>query len=98
MADVDPAARTRHAADAVDRALTIAPVLERDLELGSALRLRLDLADVGDEALDLEDLGDVLLHARRGDERLVVARDRGVADAREHVGDRIGHHGITSSP
>ena len=55
-------------------------------------------ADVVDEALRLEDAGDVLLEARVRHLGAVVARQGRVADAGEHVRDRIGHHGITSSP
>ena len=62
-------------------------------------RALLLLADVGDEALVLEDAGDLALGPRRGHDDLGVPRPRGVADAGEHVRDRIGdvHRVPTSS-
>ena len=52
----------------------------------------LDAFEVLDEAFVLEDLGDRLLCPRsRNVDRLVVGRVR-VADARQHIGDRIGYY------
>ena len=96
VADVDAATRGRHAADAVDRRLAVAPVAEDD---GQRLRLfALADADVVEVALGLEDRGDVLLELRVRHLGAVVAGHERVADAGEHVRDGIGHHGITSSP
>ena len=52
----------------------------------------------GDVALALEDLGEghLLLRRRHGD--LVVHRHVGVADAGEHVGNRIGHRHCFAPP
>src|SRR5262245_48567817 len=62
------------------------------------LRLGLVLGVVRDVALLLEDAGDLDLHLRGGDDHLVVARPRGVADAGQHVANRIVHwHVLTSS-
>src|SRR4051794_38403597 len=56
------------------------------------------LADVGDEAFLHEDAGDLPLGAGGRDDHLGVAGAGRVADAREHVRDRVGDvHGPTSS-
>jgi len=94
--DEHAAAGARHAADAVDRAGALTPVLQDDLQRLAGLLGGLDLANVRDEAFQLQDLGDVLLEVGRRDQRLLVTSERRVANARQHVGDRIGHHGVTS--
>src|SRR5918993_439540 len=62
-------------------------VLEGDAQVGR--RAILLLGDVGDEALGLEDAGDLTLGPRRRDDHFGVACPGSVADAREHVRDRI---------
>src|SRR5690606_7284845 len=75
-------------------------ILEPDLE--HPARGLADLGEVLDVALVLEHLRDGALGARGGHAHRHLLRALRVADAREHVGDRIGHHGsdppLTSSP
>lgn len=101
MRDVDTTARTGHALDAVDGTLAVTAVLEDDGNLlAGRTRTRgfLGVAHVGDVAFELEDFGDVLLELARGHEGNFVAGEGRVTDTRQHVCDRIGHHGITSLP
>jgi hypothetical protein len=98
MAHEDAAAGARNAADAVDCADAVAPILQHDRELLAPVQLGLTLADTRDVALGLEDLGDVLLEVARRHHRLLVARQGRVTDAGEHIGNGIGHHGVTSLP
>src|SRR5262245_32102749 len=92
LARVDTAAGLGDALQVGDHALTAAAVLELDDEQVEALAL-LD-AVVADVALLLEQARDVLLHPRGGHRRGLLERLVGVPDAREHVGDRIGQHGV----
>src|SRR3954463_4939289 len=87
---VDPAARLRHALQAGDDPLAVAAELEVDDQgiEGFAL-LHVVVADV---ALLLEEAGDLDLHPRARHGCLLVQRLVGVADAGEHVCDRIGQH------
>src|SRR2546423_909758 len=87
---VDPAARLRHALQAGDDPLAVAAELEIDDQRieGIAL-LHVVVADV---ALLLEEAGDVDLHPRGRHRGVLVQRLVGVADAGEHVCNRIGQH------
>lgn len=96
MANEDTAAGARHAADAVDCADAIAAVTQHDRQLLASALLGLGFLEVRDVTLGLEDLRDVPLEVARRHHGLVVASQRRVADAGQHVGDRIGHHGVTS--
>ena len=82
----------RHALEASDRANAAVAVLEAE---GQRLADASILDREGlDEALSLEDLSDVHLEVRRRQRDLVVHRRVGVAQTRQHVGDRVGHrHG-----
>src|SRR5215468_1612422 len=94
--DVAAQARLADAPDAGDHRTLVRAVLqlEGDLPLG----LDVVLGVVRDVALLLEHPGDLDLHLRGGDDHLVVARPRGIADAGQHVADRIVHwHVLTSS-
>src|SRR5579864_1008427 len=68
---------------------TVAAVPQREAQL--VRRFLVDF-EVGDEPLVLENLRDLELHARRRYENRVVPRRHRVADARQHVCDRIGDH------
>ena len=96
MADVDAAAGGRDPLDSVDRALAVAAVFENDDEDLVAGLDDVFLFHVGDEAFELEDLGDVFFQVGRRHQGLFVARGRRVTNTRQHVGNRVGHHGITS--
>src|SRR5918999_2335555 len=90
LASVHTAARLGDALEVGQDPLTVAPELELDGERVEALAL-LD-AVVRDVALLLEQACDLLLHARGRHRRRVVHRLVGVADSREHVGNRVGVH------
>src|SRR6266516_2953684 len=90
LASVHAAARLRDALQVGDDPLPVAPELEIDDERVEALAL-LD-SEVLDVALLLEDAGDLLLQARGRHRRRVVHRLVGVADPREHVGNRVCMH------
>src|SRR5437588_257421 len=92
LARVDPATGLGDPLEPGDHALAIAPELELDHQgiealVGSALD---DV--VLDVALFLEQAGDLDLLARGRHRDALVHRLVGVADAREHVCDRVGHH------
>src|SRR5262245_51539765 len=94
---VDPQARTAHAADAGDDGPPALVVAEADAQHGE--RLLVDQCGVRQVALLDQHPCDGLLvpGPRHVDARLAGAG--AVADAREHVGDGIGHHErITSWP
>ena len=67
-------------------------VLHRDLELAAGPRGVVLHREARDVALALEDLRQRFLELRRRHHDVVVERDVGVPDAREHVGDGVGHH------
>jgi hypothetical protein len=73
-----------------DHSLLAGPVLQVDAE--DALPLVLDEAEVLDEPLLLEDLRQPHPQLRGGDVHLLVLGQAAVADARQHVRDRIRHH------
>src|ERR1700744_3510087 len=93
-AAIDAQAGTAHALDALDDGTTCV-VLQRDLELAlDAFGLDRERVDI---ALILQNLGDCHLELRRrhADDRLLNAL--GVANAGQHVGDRITHaHAVFS--
>src|SRR5215467_956828 len=91
---VDPAARLRHALQARDDPLAVAAELEVDDQGIEGLALLHVI--VTDVALLLEKAGDFDLHPRARHGRVLVQRLVGVADAGQHVCDRIGQH--VSSP
>src|SRR4051812_29893927 len=89
---VDPAARLRHALQARYDPLAVAAELEVDDQgIEALVFLPLDVI-VADVALLLEELGDAHLHPRARHGCVLVQRLVGVADAGEHVCDRIGQH------
>src|SRR5262245_51164705 len=91
MARVHPPAGLADALDAGDRALALRVVLERDAEHAlDPLALPLEPADV---ALVGEDPKDRLVHPRRGHDQVVLVRQVGVANPRQHVADRVVHVG-----
>ena len=91
---VDPAARRGHALQATDDPLAIAAELEIDDQGIEGFAL-LDVV-VPDVALLLQEAGDLDLHLRGRHLDLLVQRLVGVADAGEHVCDRIGQHRLLS--
>src|SRR5436190_4613479 len=96
LARVDAPARLGDALEAGDHALAVAPVLEVDDEVVEAFAL-LDVV-VADVALFLEQAGDLDLRARGRHRDRVLQRLVGVADAGQHVCDRVGQHlSFTSS-
>src|SRR4029453_1941482 len=108
LPSVYAAAGLRDALQVGQDALAVSAELELDRErrVGALVLLaqvlaiplvRADDLEVRDVALLLEQAGDLLLHAGGGHRRRVVHRLVGVADAREHVCDRIGVHLVTSS-
>src|SRR5215831_4504862 len=90
LAGVDPPARLGDALEVGQHALAPAAVLQLDDE--RRVGARLGDMEVADVALLLEDAGDLDLELRVRHLRAVVQRLVGVADPREHVGDRIGEH------
>src|SRR6266581_2712193 len=87
---VDPAARLRHALQAGDDPFAVAAELQIDDQ--GIERLALLDAKVADVALLFQEAGDLDLHLRGRHRRGLVQRLVGVADAGEHVCDRIGEH------
>src|SRR5206468_2271756 len=87
---VDPAAWLRHALPAGDDPFAVAAELQIDDQ--GIERLALLDAKVADVALLFEEAGDLDLHLRGRHRRGLVQRLVGVADAGEHVCDRIGEH------
>src|SRR5450432_2546803 len=91
---VDPQARTADALDLLDHGMA-GVVLQRDLELGlGTLALDPEAVDV---ALVLQDLGNRHLQLRRRHRDARLFHHLRVADAGQHIGDRITHaHGSNS--
>src|SRR5437773_1567790 len=94
--DVHAPPRRGHAHEPGDHPLICPAVLE--VHAQRPLRRVLEQPEVLDEALVLQDLGDPHLEPRRRDVDLLVLGAARVADARQHVGDRVASHGLTSSP
>src|SRR5574341_2407550 len=90
--DVDAPARRGHPHEPGDHLLVGGTVLEVHAQR-PLLRI-LEQPEVLDEALVLQDLRDAHFQARGGDVDLLVLGAARVADAREHVGDRIAPHGL----
>src|SRR3954453_12164101 len=97
--DVVPAARGRDALQVEDDRGAVFGVLQLHVDdLGRLLGGRLLDRVVLDVALLLEDAGHLLLQARGRDGHHALLGRRAVAQAREEVGDGVGHaHGATSS-
>jgi hypothetical protein len=99
VTDVNAAAGRGHATNAVDRRLTLAAVAKHQGEhLGLVGYVALAGPYVVEVTLGLHDGSHVLLELGVRHLAAVVPRERGVPDAREHVRNGVGHHGITSSP
>src|SRR5829696_8415347 len=97
--DVGPLARARYAPDPGDHRRAVVGVLEVDDDpLAGRAGAALDRLEGLDVALLAQDPGELLLELRRRDlDRLVRGHDA-VADARQEVGDGVGHaHAATSS-
>src|SRR5260370_13015769 len=94
--DVDAPARGGHAHEPRDHPLVGRAVLEVDAQRG--LLAVLEHPEVLDEPLVLQQLRDPHLQPGGGAVDLLVLRPARVADAGQHVGDRIAAHGPTSSP
>src|SRR6266850_4321463 len=94
-AEIDAAARAADPLDAGDHLLAVRSVLQEQadhLARRATLRLRLlDQAVALDVALVLEDPRNLGLQLARRKVHPRVLGGHGVADAREHVGNRIGH-------
>ena len=88
--DVDAAARGRDPHEAGDHLVVAGAVLQVDAQ--RSLLLVLEHAIVLDEPLILEQLGDAHLQLAGGNVHLLVLRAARVADACQHVGDRIAAH------
>src|SRR5579864_924751 len=88
-APVDAQARTADAPEPGDHARLPLAVPQREAQLMRGLFVELK---VRDEPLVLEDLRDLELHPRRRQHHVVVPRGHRVADARQHIRDRIGNH------
>src|SRR5436190_12488821 len=94
---VDAQARLRDALDALDHR-TAGVVLERNGELFLRAGLAAFVADgeVLDVALVLQHPGDRAFQLRRGHRDFGVADDLRIANARQHVGDRVVHAHMAS--
>src|SRR6185503_7424906 len=95
LADVDAAPGLADALDPVDQRSPRVVVADPEYEARVALLL-FDPHRI-EEARALQHARDRKLLLRRGTRGLRVARHSRVADARQHVCDRIGHHGPNSS-
>src|SRR3954453_520787 len=97
---VHPQAGLGHALDPGDGPGAVLRVLHADGEGLAGPVISVGHVEALDVALALEDGGERLLQLRGGHAHLVVHRHVAVADAGEHVGDRVGHRHrrITSSP
>src|SRR5690606_14344129 len=92
LADTHVAAqtRTRHALKLANHGLATGRIAQVDAQYGPAI---LDLHDavVRNVGVLLEDAGDLYLHFRHRQVHAAMPGRYRVPDAREHVGDRIGH-------
>src|SRR5256714_14779764 len=95
LARIDTAAGLGHPLEIGDDPLAAPAVLQLDDQGIEALALL--YVKVRDVALLLEDARDALLEAGGGHLRALVQRLVGIADAGEHVGDRVSHHGVVLS-
>src|SRR5262245_29653631 len=94
-AGVDAPTRTAHHRDPGEQRVSLSVVAQSDPDILE--RPLLDRGDRGDVSLVLEDAGDRQLHVRVRDLDTGMPRPHGVPDARQHVGDRIGHGLLVSS-
>src|SRR5688572_12047413 len=92
---VNTQARAAHPLDLLDHRLA-GVVLEADLERAHAFQLA--HCEVLDVALVLQHLRDRRLYLAGGHRHRLLLRALPVADARQHVGDGIGHTHMRSSP
>src|SRR5258706_9904002 len=95
---VDAEPGLRHPAQAGDRAVALGRVLHRDLEEPARTSRVVAHGEALDIALALKDGRERLLQLRGRHAHLVVHRHVGVAEAGEHVGDRVGHRHRRTSP
>src|SRR5262245_2641745 len=93
-ARVDTPPRTAHHLDPREQRVALPVVAQRDPD--TLERPLLDGGDRGDVPLVLEDAGDRQLHVRVRNLDAGVPRPHGIPDARQHVGDRIGHDLLVS--
>src|SRR4051794_13329325 len=89
-ANVLAEARARNALELTDDRLAALGVLQNDAQHRPTI-LGLDDPVVGDEVVLLQDPRDLSLHLRYRHVHAAMLRSAGVADPREHIGDRIGH-------
>jgi hypothetical protein len=94
--NVHTPARGRYATQAVDGGLSIATVAKNESEQFRIFPLA--CANVVQVAFRFHYEGDMLLEIRMGQLHAIVPRHTGISYSREHIGDRIGHHEVTSSP
>src|SRR3982750_541027 len=80
----------RHALQVADDRLATLRVLEDDAQQGAPF-LALDRPEVGDVVVLLQDPGDLDLQLGGRHVHAAVLRSAGIADPREHIGDRVGH-------
>ena len=93
-AEVDAAAGTAHPLESGDHAFAARTVLEGDPDhLLRRLRRRrvVDQLEAADVPLGFQNAGDFELQLRRGHVHARVARLDGIANPREHVGNRVCH-------
>src|ERR1700694_124310 len=88
---IDAQARAADALQTIDHALAMIAVLERQADL--VARFSGHHFKALDEALCLEQLGDLFFQLRRRNIHTLVMRDVRIANARQHVGDGVGHIG-----
>src|SRR5690606_21142577 len=90
-AGVLPTARFADALKLLNDSLTVRPVLEVDPE--NVLRGLFDDLEIPDISFPLQHFCDAHLDLRRRDVHVRSLDPQGIADARQHVGDGISHHG-----
>src|SRR5690606_35574328 len=91
-AAIPPAPRLAEAGDVRDHLLALGAIAEIDADHAlRAVRVHLVVADV---ALALQHVEDAHLHRTAGARAGGVLRAQGVADPRQQVRDRVGHHGV----
>src|ERR1700682_1893500 len=95
LALVDAQARLRHALDFFDHR-PARVVLQRDLQLRFGLVAH--YGETFDVALILEHLGNRQFDLGRGHLRRGLFRELRIADARQHIGDRISHAHVSPQP
>src|SRR4030095_7550338 len=89
-ADVLSEPRAGHPLELTDDRVSALRVLEYHAKNGAAI-VGLEHSEVLNEIVLLQDPGDLGLHLRHRNVHAAMLRSAGVADPREHIGDRIGH-------